>query len=127
MDTLREKGIKNYSHRARPVSFVKQKRNFCEGNCRLLNFYLFSQITESDFNYFDFILGMDDENIFHLERMKPVDCKAKIRLLGDFDPQGEKIIRDPYYVSINLSCGISGKNIQNRTTISEKNFVFEHS
>lgn len=28
--------------------------------------------------------------------------KAKILLLGNFDPRGEKIIRDPYYVSPNF-------------------------
>lgn len=35
-----------------------------------------------------------------LEDEKPKgSCKAKLLLLGDFDPEGEKIIRDPYYDS----------------------------
>lgn len=41
---------------------------------------------------------MDDENISDLNERKPSGTKAKILLLGDFDPQGERIIRDPYYV-----------------------------
>lgn len=32
-----------------------------------------------------------------LEDLKPSGGKAKLLLLGDYDPQGEKIIRDPYY------------------------------
>lgn len=34
-----------------------------------------------------------------LKDLKPEDGTAKLLLLGDFDPQGEKIIRDPYYDS----------------------------
>uniref|UniRef100_A0A336KGL4 Low molecular weight phosphotyrosine protein phosphatase n=1 Tax=Culicoides sonorensis TaxID=179676 RepID=A0A336KGL4_CULSO len=55
------------------------------------------QITKEDFKKFDFIFGMDDENISDLERLAPKDSTAKILLLGDFDPNNERIIRDPYY------------------------------
>ncbi|CRK88832.1 CLUMA_CG002540, isoform B [Clunio marinus] len=55
------------------------------------------QIKNDDFNKFDYIFGMDDENIDDLNGMKPKDSKAKVLLLGDFDPEGERIIRDPYY------------------------------
>jgi low molecular weight phosphotyrosine protein phosphatase len=34
-----------------------------------------------------------------LEDLKPKDGTAKLLLLGDFDPNGERIIRDPYYDS----------------------------
>jgi low molecular weight phosphotyrosine protein phosphatase len=34
-----------------------------------------------------------------LEDLKPIDGTAKLLLLGDFDPNGERIIRDPYYDS----------------------------
>lgn len=57
------------------------------------------QITNDDFYTFDYILGMDDYNIEDLTEMKPEDAKAQIFLLGDFDPEGERIIRDPYCVS----------------------------
>lgn len=41
---------------------------------------------------------MDEENIKDLNSRLPKGSSAKILLLGDFDPEGEKIIRDPYYV-----------------------------
>lgn len=56
------------------------------------------QINPEDFYKFDYIFGMDEDNISDLERIKPGGSKAAILLLGDFDPQGERIIRDPYYV-----------------------------
>lgn len=55
------------------------------------------QLKKDDFKKFDYIFGMDHENMSDLEDMKPSDGKAKLLLIGDFDPQGEKIIRDPYY------------------------------
>lgn len=60
-------------------------------------FHFKNQIKTEDFKHFDYIFGMDDDNIDDLNSMKPKDGKAKILLLGDFDPQGERIIRDPYY------------------------------
>ncbi|KAK0084829.1 hypothetical protein PV325_006355 [Microctonus aethiopoides] len=74
MTTIKEKGIENYSHRARPIS-------------------------KSDFHEFDWIFGMDDDNISELTRKQPHGSKAKIELLGSYDPNGETIIRDPYYDS----------------------------
>lgn len=41
---------------------------------------------------------MDTENISDLQERAPKDAKAQILLLGDSDPEGERIIRDPYYV-----------------------------
>lgn len=59
------------------------------------------KITAQDFKEFDYIFGMDDENINDLEEelAKVPNSKAQILLLGDYDPQGERIIRDPYYDS----------------------------
>lgn len=57
------------------------------------------QIKTPDFKKYDYIFGMDDENIEDLERLNPKDGTAKILLLGEFDPEGDRIIRDPYYVS----------------------------
>ena len=43
---------------------------------------------------------MDDDNIDDLKSMAPTQCKAKVELLGMYDPKGERIIiRDPYFVS----------------------------
>lgn len=56
------------------------------------------QIIADDFFQFDFIFGMDYYNIDDLNSLKPAGSKAQILLLGDFDPEGERIIRDPYCV-----------------------------
>lgn len=42
---------------------------------------------------------MDEDNISDLKERAPTGSTAKILLLGDFDPEWERIIRDPYYVS----------------------------
>lgn len=54
---------------------------------------------ESDFNHYDYIFGMDEDNISGLKTKSKSNSTAKILLLGDFDPEGDRIIRDPYYVS----------------------------
>ncbi|KAM0726528.1 Low molecular weight phosphotyrosine protein phosphatase [Formica fusca] len=72
LSTLKENGITNYSHRAR-------------------------QINQDDFNKFDWIFGMDNDNIQDINGLKPKECRAKVELLGSYDSSGEVIIRDPYY------------------------------
>lgn len=60
------------------------------------------QINDKDFLKFDYIFGMDDQNIADLKELQPHNSKAKILLLGTFDIQGERIIKDPYFVSFLL-------------------------
>ena len=70
--TLTENGI-NYQHSAR-------------------------QITPEDYTKFELILGFDNENIRNLERMKPKNSTAQIRLVTFFNEKNKnKIIEDPYY------------------------------
>lgn len=38
--------------------------------------------------------------MYELNRMAPKDGKSKLLLLPNFDPEGIKEIRDPYYVSV---------------------------
>lgn len=64
------------------------------------------QIQVEDFHEFDYIFGMDENNISNLQQEAPQGSKAKILLLGDFDPEGDRIIRDPYYVSTNYEVDI---------------------
>lgn len=45
---------------------------------------------------------MDEDNISDLKEREPAGSTAKILLLGDFDPEWERIIRDPYYVSSSI-------------------------
>ena len=53
---------------------------------------------KSDFLKYDYIFGMDHENIDDLKSIEPTETCAKIELLGSYDPNGELIIEDPYYV-----------------------------
>jgi len=56
------------------------------------------QITKDDFKKFDFIFGMDEDNIRNINHVKPKDGKAKVGLLGLYDPEKQSsIIEDPYY------------------------------
>ncbi|XP_066468477.1 low molecular weight phosphotyrosine protein phosphatase isoform X1 [Tiliqua scincoides] len=57
------------------------------------------QITKDDFLTFDYILCMDESNLRDLKRKSShiKNCKAKIELLGSYDPQNQLIIEDPYY------------------------------
>ncbi|XP_030260753.1 low molecular weight phosphotyrosine protein phosphatase isoform X2 [Sparus aurata] len=59
------------------------------------------QVTKEDFKSFEYILCMDESNLSELNRKaKSVkDYKAKIELLGSYDPQNQRIIKDPYYGS----------------------------
>ncbi|KRX21656.1 Low molecular weight phosphotyrosine protein phosphatase [Trichinella nelsoni] len=75
MKVLSKHGIKQYEHTVRIV-------------------------TDEDFREFDYILGMDDNNIRDLESMKSKvnNAKCKIQLLGSYDPENNsRIIPDPYY------------------------------
>ncbi|KAI9499305.1 phosphotyrosine protein phosphatase I superfamily [Zychaea mexicana] len=55
------------------------------------------RVTQDDFSKFDYVLCMDNSNLADLQEMKPAGSKATVKLFGDYDPQGETIIRDPYY------------------------------
>ncbi|XP_072494425.1 low molecular weight phosphotyrosine protein phosphatase-like [Notamacropus eugenii] len=57
------------------------------------------QITKKDFLTFDYILRMDESNLRDLNRkvIQVKNCKAKIELLGSYEPQKQLIIEDSYY------------------------------
>ncbi|XP_040204612.1 low molecular weight phosphotyrosine protein phosphatase isoform X1 [Rana temporaria] len=59
------------------------------------------QITKEDFMSYDYVLCMDESNLRDLKRKcdQVQNCKAKIELLGSYDPQKRLIIEDPYYGS----------------------------
>ncbi|CAO1615115.1 unnamed protein product [Jaminaea pallidilutea] len=52
-------------------------------------------VTQKDFRTFDYILGMDINNVNNLKRIAPKNGTAKIHLFGEFDDG--KGIMDPYY------------------------------
>ena len=57
------------------------------------------QLNKDHFKEYDFIFGMDDENIRDIKRKAPKDSKAKIDYLAAYDPEKTPVIRDPYYDS----------------------------
>ncbi|XP_028996852.1 low molecular weight phosphotyrosine protein phosphatase isoform X1 [Betta splendens] len=59
------------------------------------------QVTKDDFMSFEYILCMDESNLSDLKRKgnSVKNLKAKIELLGIYDPQKQLIISDPYYGS----------------------------
>lgn len=54
------------------------------------------QITKKDYADFDYIIGMDSQNLYNLRRMLPEDNKGKIHLLLDFTDAPRDIL-DPWY------------------------------
>ncbi|XP_045147879.1 low molecular weight phosphotyrosine protein phosphatase-like [Echinops telfairi] len=65
----------------------------------ILRNHIARQITKEDFARFDFILCMDESNLRDLTRKgnQVKNCKAKPELLGNYDPQKQVILEDPYY------------------------------
>ncbi|KAI1712669.1 low molecular weight phosphotyrosine protein phosphatase domain-containing protein [Ditylenchus destructor] len=77
MSTLKKNGITTYQHVIR-------------------------QVTPADFCEFDFVLGMDENNILDLKMVQQsagdAGTKARVELLGSYDPEGVKIIVDPFRI-----------------------------
>ena len=55
------------------------------------------ELKPADFTKFDFIFGMDDENMDDINSMKPANSTARIEKLGTYDPEGVEDVADPYY------------------------------
>lgn len=56
------------------------------------------QVRRDDFYNFDLLVAMDQENLSHLERMKPADAASRLMLLRDLDedvPGAD--VPDPWY------------------------------
>ena len=56
------------------------------------------QVARADFERFDFIFAMDEDNLANLERLRPAGAHAKLGLLMDLaPPAGTREVPDPYY------------------------------
>ncbi len=54
------------------------------------------QMTRADYDYYDYLIVMDNWNLRNLRRFVPTDPKGKVHMLRDFtDQPGE--IADPWY------------------------------
>ncbi|EDW97279.1 low molecular weight phosphotyrosine protein phosphatase 1 [Drosophila yakuba] len=60
--------------------------------------HIVRQIRKQDFSEFDYIFGMDEDNMSELRRLAPKGSKAELLMLGDFGLEKKnRIIEDPYY------------------------------
>jgi len=56
------------------------------------------KVKMQDFDYFDYLLAMDQENHMNLMRMAPSEHKHKVQLFLKYAPeQPEREVPDPYY------------------------------
>jgi len=56
------------------------------------------KVTRADFDRFDHIVALDDENLADLERLQPASSRARLSLLLDHVPGREgQAVADPYY------------------------------
>jgi protein-tyrosine phosphatase len=56
------------------------------------------QVERADFDRFDWILAMDEDNLANLQRIRPAGSRAKVALLMSFAPgAGAREVPDPYY------------------------------
>ncbi|KAK4056234.1 Low molecular weight phosphotyrosine protein phosphatase [Microbotryomycetes sp. JL221] len=53
------------------------------------------QLERSDFDKFDYIVGMDKMNMENIRRIQPKGSKAKVAMFGDYGDG--KQVQDPYY------------------------------
>ena len=55
------------------------------------------RVTEDDFERFDYIVAMDEDNLERLRAEAPVHYHDKIRLFLEFGSSDEREVPDPYY------------------------------
>ena len=56
------------------------------------------QVEREDFDRFDLVLAMDDDNLADLERIRPSGSRARLGLLMAYAPRaGSRVVPDPYY------------------------------
>ncbi|MDQ2089977.1 low molecular weight protein-tyrosine-phosphatase [Marimonas arenosa] len=56
------------------------------------------QVSGSDFDRFDLIIGMDGSNLADIERLRPTGSATPVHLFTDYAPQsGMSEVPDPYY------------------------------
>ena len=54
------------------------------------------QINPADFQQFNLILAMDQQNLSNLQSIKPTNCKCELALLLHYAGLGNRAIPDPY-------------------------------
>ncbi|MDB5925045.1 MAG: low molecular weight phosphotyrosine protein phosphatase [Betaproteobacteria bacterium] len=54
------------------------------------------QVTRRDFEQFDYVLAMDEQNLRALKQLAPEEQAHKLKMLTDFCSNGECTVPDPY-------------------------------
>ncbi len=58
------------------------------------------QVLQQDFERFDLVLAMDEQNLHHLRRLAPAHLQERIKLVMEYAPDlGVRDVPDPYYGS----------------------------
>lgn len=55
------------------------------------------RLQTSDYDKYDLLIGMDEENLWNMKRMFPQDPQGKIHLLMEYTDHPDEIIEDPWY------------------------------
>ena len=55
------------------------------------------RVTAADFERFDYIIAMDEDNLYRLRKEAPDNHKAELRLFLEFSAGVETEVPDPYY------------------------------
>jgi protein-tyrosine phosphatase len=55
------------------------------------------RVIAEDFEQFDFIIAMDEDNLERLRQEAPAEHQAKLRLFLEFGDSTEREVPDPYY------------------------------
>ena len=55
------------------------------------------QVTEEDFDQFDYVLAMDAQNLSDLKQLRRSSSKAELGLFLEYGAHAEKEVPDPYY------------------------------
>ena len=55
------------------------------------------RVSTADFERFDYIIAMDEDNLYRLQQEAPDEHKAELRLFLEFSKAPETEVPDPYY------------------------------
>ena len=55
------------------------------------------RVSSEDFERFDYIIAMDEDNLAHLHDESPEEHRSKLRLFLEFTGGDEREVPDPYY------------------------------
>lgn len=80
--------IGNDTHRGTKAKLAEKGISFTPRRAR--------QMTKADYDYYDFLIGMDRYNMINMRRFYQNDPQDKLRLLLDFTERGGDIA-DPWY------------------------------